>query len=208
MATTAPSKAALKRRAKAILNEATLHSLLPDEEFEFICSISRQYIDGWIGEAFIGITVFITPKYKTRSFAYVLRNGDRCPFSYLRAIDGDKGARDTRMAFRSAIANQIHAFKKSQTVSPGMLRCSASGDVAAWNEVDVHHDPPFNVLLEGFLESCDVELKEIQITVDFENIELKDESLKESWQNYHEEKASLAVVKKSQHDLLHRKEGN
>jgi len=141
----------------------------------------------------------------------VLEDGSEVDFSYRKCIENafNPAARErirrlnVVQAFRRAVEDQIIEFKESRRF--GRYVILDNGVPARDDEVHVHHEPPFEDLLEEFLRIKGLTLDQVQIREAEDGIgyDLADDKLKEEWREFHRKKARLRLMKIREHYRLH-----
>jgi len=143
----------------------------------------------------------------------VLEDGSEVDFSYRKCIEAafDPRAKErirrlnVIQAFRRAVEDQIIEFKRSRSF--GKYVILDNGALAKDDEIHVHHEPPFEALLEEFLRMKGLTLDQVQIKEAGDGIsyDLADEKLKEEWREFHRKNARLRLVKIQDHYKLHKR---
>ena len=138
----------------------------------------------------------------------ILEDGQEVDFSYRKSVLNMFGNYDKRMniyyAFRRAIEDQIMEFKKSRMF--GNYVITDDGKLLPPEKTHVHHDPPFEVLVERFLSEKKLKLEDIPIKESPDGIQytIADEALLKEWQEYHRKHAKLILLSKEEHYKVHR----
>lgn len=98
-----------------------------------------------------------------------------------------------REVFRSAVANQIKAFRSDLTYPRRCARTQIK--LYDWMKIDIDHfNKPFIQLCDEFLKSSELHYSDIQIKGPPNMKELCDKALEYKWQEYHKTNAVLAAV--------------
>jgi len=196
------------RKLRAMKNRG----LFWDEELYDLFRHHPRFLEKTRGLAVKGFLVKDNPLRKDSFRVYVvLENGSAVDFSYRKCIEAafDPAARarihrlNVIQAFRRAVGDQIVEFKESRRF--GRYVMLDDGTLAGYDEVHVHHEPPFEKLLEEFLKSKGLTLDQVPIKEAEDGIsyDLSDEKLKEEWREFHRKRAKLKLVKIQDHYKLH-----
>lgn len=131
-----------------------------------------------------------------RFSAWVLILNNTLPVTKKRAFN-HKGNAKTKInkALRNDVQHQILYFKGTINFPQ---TCYLSKDMlTSWSETDVDHVYPMSRLIEDWLKENGLEYSDIKLRGNVNNLTLKDEILKKSWQEYHYHHAELKCASKS-----------
>ena len=146
---------------------------------------------------------------RTWSIHAVLEDGTEVDWSYRKCVYNMFGnydrKRDILAAFRKAVENQIIEFKKSRLILGRLVRTD-SGKVVSSEKAHVHHEPPFEELVEEFLKERGFRLEDIPIKEAEDGIQyiIADKKLENEWREFHKKRAKLKLLTKEEHELVHK----
>jgi hypothetical protein len=185
-----------------ILNSYDFEQTLNSSDFKDIIDLLHygkfQDIDN-----IIAIKVFRI-HFNTKCFE-ILRNDNTISyFSYLMIIN-NQGLTPEKLfnrACRSSVRMDILSVKQDyfgQNSVNRAAKCQETSIMSKWEEMVVDHRQPntFSVIVDRFREVNRIDIELLEYLLDENNdIVFKDESLSESFRKYHNEKATLRVVRK------------
>jgi hypothetical protein len=135
-------------------------------------------------------------------------NGRAVPFSIPKALSGLEStpAEQAHSAFRHAIEYQV-SFWRQQNFREGILRCPVFGDVLTTANTHIDHDPPFKILVEGFLLQSALAIADVPMH-DADNgcvpVWLPKEPVLSAWRQFHWQHMRLQFVSIAGHHELGR----
>lgn len=142
-------------------------------------------------------------QYNTKSFELVRIDGSTEFFSYTKRINAPKtNFTKFREACRQAIQDDLRSVKLDyfdKNSKKGQVKCQESNELAKYEELNVDHRQPntFSVIVDRFIELNNLDIEKVEyIQVDGGPNELKDDRLKQDFRKYHQDKATLRIVKK------------
>ncbi len=142
-------------------------------------------------------------QYNTKSFELVRIDGSTEFFSYTKRINAPKtNFTKFREACRQAIQDDLRSVKLDyfdKNSKKGQVKCQESNVLAKYEELNVDHRQPntFSVIVDRFIELNNLDIEKVEyIQVDGGPNELKDDRLKQDFRKYHQDKATLRIVKK------------
>lgn len=142
-------------------------------------------------------------QYNTKSFELVRIDGSTEFFSYTKRINAPKtNFTKFREACRQAIQDDLRSVKLDyfdKNSKKGQVKCQESNELAKYEELNVDHRQPntFSVIVDRFIELNKLDIEKVEyIQVDGGPNELKDDRLKQDFRKYHQDKATLRIVKK------------
>lgn len=141
-------------------------------------------------------------QYNTKSFELVRIDGSTEFFSYTKRINAPKtNFTKFREACRQAIQDDLRSVKLDyfdKNSKKGQVKCQESNELAKYEELNVDHRQPntFSVIVDRFIELNNLDIEKVEyIQVDGGPNELKDDRLKQDFRKYHQDKATLRIVK-------------
>ncbi len=142
-------------------------------------------------------------QYNTKSFELVRIDGSTEFFSYTKRINAPKtNFTKFREACRQAIQDDLRSVKLDyfdKNSKKGQVKCQESNELAKYEELNVDHRQPntFSVIVDRFIELNNLDIEKVEyIQVDGGPNVLKDDRLKQDFRKYHQDKATLRIVKK------------
>lgn len=153
--------------------------------------------------------VFITDikvsrvQFNSKCFEVFYSDNTSWYMSYFMHINhsGYTPERKFYVACRNSIHEDIRAVKQAyfdENSVKGQVKCQETGIMSKWTELVVDHRQPntFSIIVDRFKEVYRVELDGIEYTSNDHNfIVFEDDSLTDSFKNYHKEKAKLRIVR-------------
>lgn len=129
-------------------------------------------------------------------------DGTSTDFSFNECLSGGNRWADFRAAARKAVLDQVLDFKMKNLVY-GETRCAASGALLEPGSTHVDHEAPrtFEVLLDEFLTETGLDWNSVRVSsgVDGSTVkEFLDSRLRESWSQFHRERAVLRLVTRTE----------
>jgi len=132
----------------------------------------------------------------SRGFWLTRVDGSRTDWSFLACLAPPTSEQEALAGFRSAIRDQIEAFRVS-ALARSDLRCAVSDEALSAKNIHIDHDPPFQDLLLGFLTQRGMQLALVGVkpTTDGSTVtELADDELRALWTEFHRTNAGLRAV--------------
>jgi hypothetical protein len=192
------SKAALQRRIRTILN--TRLGEVDGEHAPFLLSLFRRHRDAEqkFGPGVAAIRVVLAMPYKTRCFEIERVDGTRTDISYLECLKPSTVFEWFPAACRTAVVDQIQAFKDSAFGASHWVNCAVTGDPVSRDNCHVDHEPPwtFEAIVDSFLDNSVIDLAQLEFMDGDGETQSRfaDQSLADSFARYHAERAQLRVV--------------
>jgi hypothetical protein len=199
-----PSKKTAKAHFSAILNTVPVGIPLNGDAHRDLLALYRNHysLAHTVNEvAHFEVEIFKMPFIsKQRRFVAVDNKGDRTPFSYLVALDGEPAPLTTfRAVARNVVIEDLHTWKRQKMARDGNFECAVSGARFPMDEVHVDHKPPltFSVIVKGFLSARRIDLSAIAYRE--ENgvkVGFSDSKLEAAFRDYHSKMAVLRIIHK------------
>lgn len=145
-----------------------------------------------------------------RKFFAVRTDGTESNFSYMQCIQKDTLEKRFQAACREAVSEDVIAFKRA-VFQKGTVTCPISEKQVAWDTCEVdHQNPDFATLVDDFILDRNIEIKSVEfLTSDdmgsFHSRKFKDESLRELFRVYHNERATMVILDRDTHKAKKRK---
>lgn len=143
-------------------------------------------------------------QFNTKCFEVFFSDDTSEYISYLMLINNKKynPERLFYVACRNSVHADIHVVKKRyfeiHSVK-GEVKCQETGILSKWTDLAVDHRQPntFSIIVDRFKELTNPNLETIEYTSNPQNqIVFKDESLTQTFRDYHKGKANLRIVRK------------
>jgi uncharacterized protein DUF3223 len=149
------------------------------------------------------VKVDAVPPYFTRCFVIVRADGSSTDISWTECVRPSSAAERVSRAFRNAIRDQKDAFKADFFAGPGPHTCPLSGELLTPDNAHVdHEDPTFDALVRAFLATRTLTPEQVALrpTVDggTDGDWLGDAVLSDAFAAFHEARATLRVISKSE----------
>jgi hypothetical protein len=197
------TKAALAEVCRSIIANAADHEPLAKEHSRIVAELFRRHPE-YLEKSFPGIqgfSVATDSRWRTTRHFIVQRiDGTSIDFSWKICIDGQLPERriDVLASMRSAVADQILAFRDSSFSKEDLLQCPITGEPITRSNCHVDHIFPktFLGLAGGWLKQFDLSFEEIQLarSADGYGWDLADFKQTLSWQSFHRINADLRIV--------------
>lgn len=196
------SKAAMERRARAILSSYGHNERLKAEDEAFMVGLLRMHKRAAIkvGAGVAEVRVRFNPKFKTRSFWVVRTDGTETDFSYLKAIRQPSSRTKFSNACRGLVSEDILSFKKRYFADHGdengLIQCPVSLAYSDFSMSQVDHIPPdtFASILNRFIHEFRIDVEKVELVEDRIGCKFADERLANQWVAFHNEHAKLRVI--------------
>ena len=203
-----PTKSALTERARSALAATPNGQPTAEADTEFLLALFQHH-DEWAIKSVGGVREITTQttEHGTRCFVLRKHDGSEMDISFPHAIRLIPSARTTevlpqalrdfRSAARSAIRDQIFAFRDAALRQT--QRCTVTGEELSRSNVAVDHISPntFDELLFRFCQEHAVNPLETAVGSEGGVVAFfEDEGLLSRWQVYHQERASLRLISK------------
>lgn len=196
------SRNALQNHVRGILNQTAIGATVFYEHRAFLEALFKRHPDyeQKVGSGIGGIRVVLAKPYKTRCFEIERFDGTRTDISYLECLKPSTVFDWFPAACRTAVVDQIQAFK-DQAFSEGSLTyCAVTGEVVYRNDCHVDHAPPwtFDAIVESFLDHSLYDLAQITFVDGDGNTESRfaDQTIADHFARFHAERADLRIVSK------------
>ena len=199
------TKKQLEAYAKDILYSGTLNEPVTGPDLAFMYDYFKKMhveFDMKEGCGLQSIVRITEPLYgKYRGFKLVRIDGSYTDISYILSNITKKNLlRDLKQSLRVAIEPQLNAFKLSQLAENPQMKCPFTSESLYYGHSHVdHHEPTFEQLVSTFVQMHNLDdqrIKEV-ISQPADNqllSELTDESLKQSFCEFHEKNAKLRLL--------------
>jgi len=138
--------------------------------------------------------------YGHRCFYLHRTDGTKTDFSFHKCLKGEKGDDLVLGAMRTAIVDQIRAFRDAQLKAGNIVRCPFHEEIILdFDNSHVDHKPPrtFYVLVHEWLESVGISLSEVKISESSDNQtfrEMTDSVQLNSWRDFHRSNSQLRLT--------------
>lgn len=101
-----------------------------------------------------------------------------------------------KLAFWNSVADQLNQWKLNNKLKVGDQCQITREPLTSQNAQIDHHPEPFIAILEGFLDSENLQLSDVQITsLQVKNrLVLNDEDLEDKWKSWHSERAKYQYL--------------
>lgn len=200
------SKAAVKRRVKAILARTLPGQRLSQMDQDFVADLfgmHPRYDEKVQGQSLNSFCVMRNDRNSnTKNLVAVLSSGEHVEFSYHKCIDGDNPRQQLLGAMRKAIEGQVSAAR-AIAYAKGQ-RCPTTGELLSDVPTHVHHaTETFAETAALFLRQYPAEDIELENDVGGYGWVIADREVLQAWQDFHLSRARLEVVSEEAHKLLH-----
>ena len=192
-----PTKSAATHAIREVLYRYRTGDTVSDADAAFLMGVLARHRQA---KAKIGCGVAsfqVEQNQGSRGFWLTRIDGSRTDWSFVTCLTPKSHEGEVHDAFRTAVRDQIVAFKTAQFAA-GPVCCPHTGERLACDDLaHVDHQPPFLQLVRDFLTIRGLTLDDIQVvpTVDGNTAsELSDQSLAAEWSRYHATHARLTVV--------------
>jgi hypothetical protein len=197
------TKFAVAEVCRLIIASTGDYQPLAKERIQFVSDLFRRHPD-FLEKSFPGISGFSVAtdsRWKTTRHFIVQRvDGSSIDFSWKICIDGSLPERriDVLASMRSAVADQILAFRDAKFSGENHLLCPITGISLTKNDSHVDHVSPrtFLALADDWLKSLGLSFDQVQLTrsMDGYGWRMADLEQTSSWQSFHRSSAILCVV--------------
>jgi hypothetical protein len=185
---------------RKILNEAAIGSRLSDCDCEWLKQVLdlHQEASRKIG---CGVHYFEVRKngYGGRGFWIIRNDGTVTDFSFVKCISPGHAMADFAKACRTAVADDIIAFKNSVFDGKEHAICPVSGELIFRDSCHIDHAPPstFDVLVASFAKMHNDPAGCVRPTHDGETVtRFECEDVAQQFRKFHAENAVLRAVSK------------
>ncbi len=143
-------------------------------------------------------------QFNTKCFEVFYSDNTSQYISYLMLINNPKYNPEKLfyVACRNSVHVDIHAVKKGYFDNhsvKGQVKCQETGILSKWTELAVDHRQPhtFSIIVDRFKEVNSFDFDVLEYTSSPNNqLIFKDDSLTQSFRDYHKAKANLRIVRK------------
>jgi hypothetical protein len=197
------TKAALAEVCRSIIANSRDYEPLDQQHSRIVAELFRRHPE-YLEKSFPGIqgfSVATDSRWRTTRHFIVQRiDGTSIDFSWKICIDGQLPERriDVLASMRSAVADQILAFRDSSFSKDDLLQCPITGEPITRNNCHVDHVFPktFLALADGWLKWLDLSFDQVQLkrSADGYGWDLADLEQTSVWQSFHRGNAVLRVV--------------
>lgn len=207
------TKAAAIERIRSILYRSHLCQPLLDEAHHFIYALLSCHPNA---EEKIGVGVKhfeVRPsRWQGRCFWVVRRDGSETDFSFMECLKPASPKRNVLDALRTAIKDQVFAFKDEAFLKKDTVRCAVTGEPVSRHACHVDHEPPktFEALAEEFLGSEGLDYLALAVGGYGDGEQEKrllDPQLASRWAEFHRQHARLRITTKRANLSIVRKQG-
>ncbi len=143
-------------------------------------------------------------KYNSKAFYILDNNSELEAFSYIKCINGNKSPLTIfRNTCRDVVQEDINNVKLQyfkENSKNWKVKCQETGELCEWKDLVVDHRQPntFSMIVERFVEVNKIDLNSIEYIEIIDGIyKFKDDEITHKFRDYHKEKATLRIVKKS-----------
>jgi hypothetical protein len=195
------SKAEVSRKAKKILHSASVNEPLTGAENGFMRALVQLHhnYESKKGE---GIGAIMVRPHATNfnqwEFCIVRVTGEHVDFSYHACIRTPPPLTKFMKACRTAIKDQIEAFRAAAFAQQDVLLCELTNEFIALGNCHVDHvNPQFQNIVAAFIEEKQIDANSIELQSDEvcgRYIRFRDEAMATSFANFHKKVAKLRVV--------------
>lgn len=189
----------LKEFVRQIIDRYNDGDILNLADLSFCKSLLERHPDSLvkIGSGVKSIKVSVTPPWKTKGFILTRVDETEIDFSFRACVSSSAMSHGQKIkkAARTSIRLQVASFKKANTFD-GLLRCAVTGEYLKWDECDIDHYPvPFADLLDRYIATTGIDLKDIKITEKHGVWRFDDSAIESSFRSYHLENAGLRPLR-------------
>jgi hypothetical protein len=193
---------------REVLYRYPVGATLNPEDAQFIAQLLLEHPEAK-DKILCGVASFqIEQNGPTRGFWLTRTDGTRTDFSYVSCLTPVTPERDALNGLRSAIKDQVMAFRDSEFGGREAVPCAVTGVPVERSNSHVDHKPTFAELVERFLAERNRTLGSIAVepTTDGDTeTRIADPELVSAWQEFHRKHASLRVVSRKANLSLLRK---
>lgn len=198
------SKDGIQKRAKEILYEGQINSILEDDDFKFMKEYFSQFHNEWKQKEGVGLKLIrrvVAPSYNRSNRAFWIErvDGTDTDISYIIPnIQKKNYNREFRLALRTAVDPQIIKFKNAEFENRTTLICPIKEITIDRTNCHVDHfSPTFEELVVEFIKAYKIvitpDLFPKQEDNQFSYIIL-DENINTNFYQFHLDKAKLRIV--------------
>jgi hypothetical protein len=143
-------------------------------------------------------------RYKTKCFKLIRIDSTHDVFSYTKCINGRhspsvKFIRTCRDLIQDDLRLVKETYFKAKS-KKGKVKCQETGEWCLWEELNIDHRQPntFSVIVDRFIELNGIDVHKVNYIEIMDAVyAFEDDSLSQSFRDYHHAKANLRLVKKS-----------
>ena len=202
---------------KSILNSYNFEDSLSDHHFNDLIDLidydfslssieneDNEYVVNNINKVDVIDIKIAKVQFGARCFEVIYSDYSNWYISYIQMINQpiNNPSNLFNTACRSAIREDMRNIKKKyffENAKNGFVKCQETKELSKWEELAVDHRQPntFSVIVDRFKELNQIDVNKIEYITNEINISFfKDESISESFRQYHREKANLRIVRK------------
>ncbi len=143
------------------------------------------------------------PKYNSKAFHILDKDGVVEAFSYIKCINGSKPPLTIfSLTCRDIVQDDINNVKlqyfKTNSKS-GKVKCQETDELCKWEELVIDHRQPntFSVIVDRFIEVYHIDIHKIEYVEILDGVyKFKDDEICQKFKEYHKKKANLRIVRK------------
>ncbi len=196
---------------RSIANKYEVGTAFAQEDFLFMLEVLSRHPRSeskiGIGVASMHIKVDRAFGGHNRQFWLVRTDGTETDFSWQKCLRLKPVTDKAKVmeAFRAVVASIVAQYKRTYFSvngdGNGRIRCQKSGEMIAFDEAQVDHVVPFQILVEQWMESKGLTYAEIELVGKGDGQYVKvfrDTWLAAEWQKWHTTHAKLRIIKRSE----------
>ena len=192
---------------KIILNSYEFGQTLNENDFKELIELLKKHphSESKFGIGIEVVKIVKIPKYNTKAFELQRIDNSTEVFSYINCLS--EGFRKNRNTFakacRQAVQEDLRNVKLAyfqKHSKKGKVKCQETNELVTWEKLVIDHRQPntFSVIVDRFIELYKVDVLNISYIEKLEGVnEFEDEYIKQKFREYHKDKATLRIVKKS-----------
>ncbi len=137
-------------------------------------------------------------QYGGRNFWLVREDGTETDFSYISCISAGSAMADFAKACRTAVADDVIAFRDAAFAGKDYLTCPVIGERIFVDTAHVDHEHPgFKAIVDAFALTLECPTREVEETRDGDVVtRFKRPEVADAFRAFHSERAALRVVSK------------
>lgn len=194
------SKAKIKKRVQGILRKGVDGQFLKGADLSLVLDLLKMHPSYSIKKG-CGIqaikTVDHTGWSKHLGFSVVRTDGSEIDFSYRTCLEPwrSRHKADVTEALRKAVYPQVREFKRQAFAHEEKVWSSVDGRYLSKDESHVDHFPvPFADILDSFFSFHGLDYGAIEVEDLGVVRKIKDDSILEEWQRYHQSQAQYRII--------------
>lgn len=193
-------KKEVKSQCRQILYDAELGVSLNDCDQHFLCGVLELHpeADQKFG---VGVDYFYVKRneYGGRTFWLRRTDGSETDFSFMRCVSAAHAMTDFAKACRTAVVQDILAFKNLVFDGVDFVTCPIVGERIFRDTCHIDHAPPytFDRIVQEFTLLLENPLQEVEETRDGETVtRFRNDEVAEQFREFHNSHASLRAISK------------